>query len=67
MFNLFPAVFPEIFPINTTLILLIHGVLFSTSKKYDYPLSASNVGWLGLPSVVCVGGQCASECEGFKS
>nr|QHR92126.1 NADH dehydrogenase subunit 2 [Picea sitchensis] len=52
MFNLFPAVFPEIFPINATLILLIHGVVFSTSKKYDYPPSASNVGWLGLPSVL---------------
>jgi len=78
MFNLFPAVFPEIFPINATLILLIHGVVFSTSKKYDYPPSASNVGWLGLPSVVRLGGfqpvstkerggQRASECEGFKS
>lgn len=67
MFNLFPAVFPEIFLINATLILLIHGVVFSTSKKYDYPPSASNVGWLGLLSVVRLGGQRASECEGFKS
>jgi len=52
MFNLFLAVFPEIFLINATLILLIHGVVFSTSKKYDYPPLASNVGWLGLLSVL---------------
>ncbi|TYI86864.1 hypothetical protein E1A91_D04G095800v1 [Gossypium mustelinum] len=37
MFNLFLAVSPEIFIINATSILLIHGVVFSTSKKYDYP------------------------------
>lgn len=52
MFNLFLAVFPEIFLINATFILLIHGVVFSTSKKYDYPPLASNVGWLGLLSVL---------------
>ncbi|KAK6646296.1 hypothetical protein SEVIR_J003812v4, partial [Setaria viridis] len=37
MFNLFLAVSPEIFLINATFILLIHGVVFSTSKKDDYP------------------------------
>nr|QJI81298.1 NADH dehydrogenase subunit 2 [Cannabis sativa] len=47
MFNLFLAVSPEIFIINATFILLIHGVVFSTSKKYDYPPLVSNVGWLG--------------------
>lgn len=52
MFNLFLAVFPEIFIINATFILLIHGVVFSTSKKYDYPPLVSNVGWLGLLSVL---------------
>nr|AEO21067.1 NADH dehydrogenase subunit 2 [Silene conica] len=52
MFNLFLAVFPEIFLINATFILLIHGVVFSTSKKYDYPPLVSNVGWLGLLSVL---------------
>ncbi|KAJ1681434.1 hypothetical protein LUZ63_023344 [Rhynchospora breviuscula] len=50
MFNLFLAVFPEIFIINATFILLIHGVVFSTSKKDDYPPLVSNVGWLGLLS-----------------
>nr|AZP40287.1 NADH dehydrogenase subunit 2 [Cucumis melo var. momordica]UGV21734.1 NADH dehydrogenase subunit 2 [Cucumis melo subsp. agrestis] len=45
MFNLFLAVSPEIFLINATFILLIHGVVFSTSKKDSYPPLVSNVGW----------------------
>nr|QMS45303.1 NADH dehydrogenase subunit 2 [Gymnosiphon longistylus] len=52
MFNLFLALSPEIFIINATFILLIHGVVFSTSKKDDYPPLVSNVGWLGLLSVL---------------
>nr|WOH22569.1 NADH dehydrogenase subunit 2 [Gastrodia javanica] len=48
MFNLFLAVSPEIFLINTTFILLIHGVFFSKKKKEDYPPLVSNVGWLGF-------------------
>ncbi|KAK4572948.1 hypothetical protein RGQ29_031073 [Quercus rubra] len=44
MFNLFLAVSPEIFIINATSILLIHGVVFSTSKKSNYPPLVSNVG-----------------------
>src|SRR5581483_1293040 len=56
MFNLFLAVSPEIFIINATFILLIHGVVFSTSKKFDYPPLVSNVGWLGLLSVARLGG-----------
>nr|QIA60136.1 NADH dehydrogenase subunit 2 [Haplomitrium mnioides]QIA60178.1 NADH dehydrogenase subunit 2 [Haplomitrium mnioides] len=47
----FPALFPEIFLINATIILLIYGVVFSTSKKYDYPPLVRNAGWLGLLSV----------------
>ena len=59
MLNLFLTVSPEIFIINATSILLIHGVVFSTSKKYDYPPLVSNVGWLGLLS-----GQRALGCRG---
>ena len=66
MFNLFLAVSPEIFIINATFILLIHGVVFSTSKKYDYPPLVSNVGWLGLLSVARLGGQRALGCGGAK-
>nr|YP_009674898.1 NADH dehydrogenase subunit 2 [Haplomitrium hookeri]QDE12923.1 NADH dehydrogenase subunit 2 [Haplomitrium hookeri] len=47
----FLALFPEIFLINATIILLIYGVVFSTSKKYDYPPLVRNAGWLGLLSV----------------
>lgn len=64
MFNLFLAVSPEIFLINATFILLIHGVVFSTSKKFDYPPLVSNVGWLGLLSVARLGGQRALGCGG---
>ena len=66
MFNLFLAVSPEIFIINATSILLIHGVVFSTSKKYDYPPLVSNVGWLGLLSVSRLGGQRALGCGGAE-
>ena len=64
MFNLFLAVSPEIFIINATSILLIHGVVFSTSKKDSYPPLVSNVGWLGLLSVARLGGQRALGCGG---
>nr|KJB29499.1 hypothetical protein B456_005G103300 [Gossypium raimondii] len=60
----FLAVSLEIFIINATSILLIHGVVFSTSKKYDYPPLVSNMGWLGLLSVARLGGQCALGCGG---
>lgn len=66
MFNLFLAVSPEIFLINATFILLILGVVFSTSKKDDYPPLVSNVGWLGLLSVARLGGQRAWGCGGAK-
>nr|YP_010881071.1 NADH dehydrogenase subunit 2 [Moerckia flotoviana]QDE10615.1 NADH dehydrogenase subunit 2 [Pallavicinia lyellii]WIA66573.1 NADH dehydrogenase subunit 2 [Moerckia flotoviana] len=48
----FLALLPEIFLIDATIILLIYGVVFSTSKKYDYPPLVRNVGWLGLLSVL---------------
>ncbi|KAJ1680781.1 hypothetical protein LUZ63_023998 [Rhynchospora breviuscula] len=46
----------RIFIINATFILLIHGVVFSTSKKDDYPPLVSNGNlhvwfWPGFPSV----------------
>ena len=59
----FLAPFPEIFLINATIILLIYGVVLSTSKKYDYPPLVRNVSWLGLLSVVRLGG-CVWENEG---
>ncbi len=59
----FLAPFLEIFLINATIILLIYGVVLSTSKKYDYPPLVRNVSWLGLLSVVRLGG-CIWENEG---
>ena len=69
MFHLFLAVSPEIFIINATFILLIHGVVFSTSKKdSDPPLAlVSNLGWLGLLSVARLGGQRAWDAEELLS
>ncbi|KAK4559168.1 hypothetical protein RGQ29_008423, partial [Quercus rubra] len=63
-FNLFLAVSPKIFIINATSILLIHEVLFSTSKKSNYPPLVNNVGWLGLLSVTRLGGQRTLGCKG---
>nr|YP_010881030.1 NADH dehydrogenase subunit 2 [Apopellia endiviifolia]WIA66163.1 NADH dehydrogenase subunit 2 [Apopellia endiviifolia]WIA66204.1 NADH dehydrogenase subunit 2 [Apopellia endiviifolia] len=48
----FLALFPEIFLINATIILLIYGVVFSTSTKNDYPPLVRNVGRPGLLSVL---------------
>jgi hypothetical protein len=67
MFNLFLAVSLEIFLINATFIFFIHGVVFSTSKKEDYPPLVSNVGWLGLLSVVRLGRQRAWDAEELLS
>jgi NADH-ubiquinone oxidoreductase chain 2 len=53
----FLAPFLEIFLINATIILLIYGVVLSTFKKYDYPSLVHNVSWLGLLSVVRLGGR----------
>jgi NADH-ubiquinone oxidoreductase chain 2 len=61
----FLAPFPKIFLINATIILLIYGVVLSTSKKYDYPLLVRNVSWLGLLNVVRLGGR-VWENEGSK-
>jgi NADH-ubiquinone oxidoreductase chain 2 len=55
--HVFLAPFLEIFLINATIILLIYGVVLSTSKKYDYPLLMRNVSWLGVLSVVRLGGR----------
>jgi NADH-ubiquinone oxidoreductase chain 2 len=61
----FSAPFPKIFLINANIILLIYGVVLSTSKKYDYPPLVRNVSWLGLLNVVRLGGR-VWENEGRK-
>lgn len=49
--NDFIALLPEIFLIHAALILLIYGVVFSTSKRLNYPPLVRNVAWLGLLSI----------------
>ena len=50
--NDFLGLLPEIFLVNATIVLLIYGAIFSTSKKYNYPPLVRNVAWLGLFSIV---------------
>lgn len=45
------AVFPELFLVLASLILLIYGVIGSTSIKNGYPLLLYNISWLGLGSL----------------
>ena len=47
------ALFPELFLTCTTLVLLIFGVIWSTSKAQGYPILVQTVAWLGVWSVVC--------------
>jgi len=46
--NDFKGLFPELFLVLTILLLLIYGVILSTSKASKYPLLIGNIGWLGL-------------------
>lgn len=49
--NDFQAVFPELFLISATILLLIYGVVLSTSNRYDYPVLVGNLSWLGIFSL----------------
>lgn len=49
---MFLALFPELFLINATSILILFGVVFTTSKKYDYPTLVTNIAWLGFLSLL---------------
>jgi proton-translocating NADH-quinone oxidoreductase chain N len=44
----FQILLPEIFLVITGLLLLLYGVIFSTSAKNKYPLLLQNVSWLTL-------------------
>jgi proton-translocating NADH-quinone oxidoreductase chain N len=50
--NDFIALLPEIFLIHVTVLLLIYGVVFSTSKSHHYPPLVRNVAWLGLLAIL---------------
>jgi NADH:ubiquinone oxidoreductase subunit 2 (subunit N) len=49
--NDFKSIFPELFLVLAILVLLIYGVVYSTSKQKKYPLLVGNIGWLGVFSL----------------
>ena len=46
--NDFKAVMPELYLFTAILFLLSYGVLYSTSKTFNYPIIQLNVGWLSI-------------------
>jgi proton-translocating NADH-quinone oxidoreductase chain N len=53
LFNIdFQSLFPEIFLLSITILLLVYGVIFTTSKDKNYPLLLINISWLSL--LACV-------------
>lgn len=42
------ALFPELFLVSSGMFLLIYGVIYSTSKKTNYPILLNNISWLSL-------------------
>lgn len=51
--NDFYALFPELFLTTVTMVLLLFGVIWSTSKAHGYPVLAQTVSWLGVWSLFC--------------
>ena len=54
--NDFYALFPELFLTCTTMLLLMFGVVWSTSKAQGYPILTHTVAWLCVWSLVCAFG-----------
>ena len=48
--NDFKAIFPELFIVLASLLLLMYGVVWTTSSAKGYPLLLRNVNWLSLLS-----------------
>ena len=46
--NDFYAILPELYLTLSTLVLLLFGVFYSTSKKHQSPSMMQTVAWLGL-------------------
>jgi len=51
----FLGMYPELFLVNATLILLVYGVFISTMPEYSHPLIVRNVGWLGINVLLLTG------------
>ena len=56
--NDFYALFPELFLTTVTMVLLMFGVVWSTSKAHGYPVLVHTVAWLGVWSVFYTHIQC---------
>jgi hypothetical protein len=50
--NDFKAVMPELYLFCAILVLLSYGVIYSTSKTFNYPMIQLNVGWLTVLSIL---------------
>jgi hypothetical protein len=46
--NDFKSMMPELYLFASILLLLSYGVVYSTSKMYNYPIIQINVGWLSV-------------------
>lgn len=51
--NDFYALFPELFLTCAALLLLVFGVIWSTSKASGYPILVHTVAWLSVWSIFC--------------
>ena len=49
--NDFKVVIPELYLFTAILLLLSYGVIFSTSKTFNFPMIQLNVGWLSVFSL----------------
>ena len=54
--NDFYALFPELFLTCTTMLLLMFGVVWSTSKAEGYPILTHTIAWLSVWSLICAFG-----------
>ena len=50
--NDFIIVLPEIFLVIATIVLLVYGVVYTTSKQKNYPILHTNITWLSLLSLL---------------
>jgi proton-translocating NADH-quinone oxidoreductase chain N len=51
----FLSMYPELFLVNASLILLVYGVVISTFSQYLHPLVIRNIGWLGVNVLIMTG------------
>ena len=49
--NDFKAILPELFLVSACILLLLYGVILSTSKESNYPLLINNISWLSMLSL----------------